>query len=136
MREILFRGKKYGTDEWCYGSLQCFKGYSIFDTIWKHFIHVDYKTVGQYVGLKDRKQHRIFEGDIIRFHKFRDEPDWVGLVEYDESCALYIVKGKRPVLYAANDPGYFEVQLSSIDKDTIEIIGNRWDNIDILESLL
>lgn len=127
MREIKFRGKQRDTGEWSYGSLQCFKGLSIFDSIWKNFLPVDSKTVGQFTGMSDKDGRKIFEGDIIRFNGGYALGRWTGVVEYDDANACFVAKGER-VKFSYNDPGTFKVCLSEIDKPTIEIIGNRWDD--------
>ena len=90
-------------------------------------------TVGQYTGIRDIDGRRVFEGDIIRFCGGYAEGKWVGTIEYDDRNALFLVKGFMPCRRCSLDTGEYRKGLSSIDKDTIEIIGNRWDNIDILE---
>lgn len=119
MREILFRGKRRDTGEWSYGSLQCFKGYSIFDTIWKNFITVNSKTVGQYTGLKDKNDTMIFEGDIVKTVEgpFKVVCEHGAFWLYDE-------------LLLSNDHLDF---LGAYKTEAIEVIGNIYDNPELLE---
>ena len=82
------------------------------------------------------KGTKIFEGDAIKFHKYRGEPDWVGVVKY-EHC-LYMAVGTMPLAYEkriGEEPYYcpFEVQISGIDNTTIKVIGNIHDNPELLK---
>ena len=66
-REILFRGKTYD-GQWIFGDLMT---YADTAQIWeqtengKWNCFVDPATVGQFTGLVDRNQKRIFEGDVV-----------------------------------------------------------------------
>ena len=140
MREILFRGKRISDGAWVYGCLfvddkqekcEILCGYTNYRLAWE----VDPTTVGQFTGLTANSK-KIFEGDVIRFHKYRGEPDWVGVVKY-EHC-LYMAVGRMPLAYEkriGEEPYFcpFEVQISSIDKTTINVIGNIHDNPELLE---
>ena len=149
MREILFRGKRIDNGEWVEGYYvhtrrhHCIITGCIDDgyVVHGHYANdvamevVDPATVGQYTGLTDKNGKKIFDGDIIRFRKFRDEPNWVGVVKY-EICS-YIAKGWMPLAYEKRKGeklsfGGFEVQILGIEKTTIEVIGNIHDNPELL----
>ena len=84
MREILFRGKRCDTGEWVYGYYVranhhwhkhgCHKDWIIVGAAsnggW-FAIHGRYpvitETVGQFTGLYDRKENKIFVGDLIKW---------------------------------------------------------------------
>lgn len=108
MREILFRGKAVGSGEWVYGYLigrvensgrPCQGKFFIdngepFNTA----VEVIPETIGQYIGIKDVKGEKIFEGDILNVegapHRYS--------VEFDAAAASFAVrncKDRRYVTY-------------------------------------
>lgn len=120
MREILFRGKANDTGQWVYGSY--FKennGTSwIFNNKEDCFYLVDDKTVGQYTGLKSRDGRIVYEGDIV---------------------TDTLTKGGKEVRWDKNTAGFY------LDDNGVrfpieyvrfhEIVGNKWDNPDLLKEL-
>ena len=136
MREFLFRGKRVDTGRWIEGSLWYYLGVPKIlsaANVVGYDVHPD--SVGQFVGLTDKNGKKIFEWDVIKFHKFRGEPDWVGVISYEHS--QYVVTGRMPVAYEkriGEEPFYcpFEVSLSGIDKDTIRVIGNTHDTPELV----
>ena len=149
MREILFRAKRIDNGKWVEGTP--YQEYVEFWKEWEWFIQtkhpltnvpymhleINKKTICEFTGLTDKNGKKIFEGDIIKFHKFRGEPDWIGVVKY-EHCS-YIAVGRMPLAYEkriGEEPHFcpFEVQINGIIKDTIKVIGNIHDNPELLRS--
>lgn len=136
MREILFRGKNVLDGTWHYGSLQTFKGFSIFDTDWKNWNAVRGATVGQYTGLTDCVGKKIFEGDI-----FVDmDNQCVGVVEWCHGGFNINWYGKGGLMMeygydeCAGEWGLFETEpCSEIYVDKLEVVGNIHDNPDLLK---
>lgn len=90
MREILFRGKRIDNGEWVYGQYAYLLNARTKDgEPIKHMIFdgtpfgqtVDPSTVGQYTGLTDKNDKKIFEGDILKW-----DSDEYG-TEYNEICS-------------------------------------------------
>lgn len=119
MREILFRGKEIKTGKWVYGCFYYCKGTAYGATFIVvndfGFIEVIPHTVGQYTGLTDKNGVKIFEGDIVK-----NSID-VGLLYYKEKNSAFTVKGW--------EYGYWLWH----DKEDIEVIGNIYDNKDLLK---
>lgn len=134
MREILFRGKDIKTGEWIYGGVvhqTDFYG----DKTDKYFIidgtttqdydigeiyRVDPKTVSQYIGVKDKKGKRIFEGDILY-----DTNKYLCEERYRIFHPMYGMLWK-----SGNDVyNVFEIRDKQKLKKDLKIIGNKWDGI-------
>lgn len=132
MREILFRGKRTDNGEWVYGYVNettvCgASGSKIATVINKKprkpydddWWEIDPSTVGQYTGMDDRNDTKIFEGDIV-------EGNWLGEISryqicYDKGLASFI--GLRGIGYTT----------FTYDLDEFEIIGNVYDNPELLK---
>ena len=125
MREILFRGKRLDNGEWVSGWLKPFlnAGYigksarmCIQDGMYSTNIHeVDPDTVGQYIGLTDSNDTKIFEGDIVRC--------WGG-----ESFGGYYEYTKTILIEAINA---YDILVLLDNSENILVIGNIYDNPDL-----
>lgn len=81
MRTILFRGYNKTIKKWIFG------GYYFYETpkiitpdSWSGAIHVEPETVGQYIGLTDKKKNKIFEHDIVKIENF-NKPLKISFIE-------------------------------------------------------
>ena len=136
MREHLFRGKSVDNNEWVYGDLLRSRG--------KFYIHpascpfeylgelsrfikiyeVDPETVGQYTGLTDKNGKKIFEGDIVR-NRYNE----IGTIRdmHHVYCPSILLYGGYYCGY--KDDGY--IDWAPFCRP--EVIGNKWDNPELLE---
>lgn len=148
MREILFRGKRVDSGEWVEGYYLCQKNNYIGT---KHYIYVfgdkeyneycdedsryevDPATVDEYTGLQDKNGNKIFEGDIV---KIPTESPMIAKV----ICP--IGDGVLYEIIKADDRIYHKLRLRSSDfnvseyefyEKCIEVIGNIFDNTELLE---
>lgn len=131
MRNIKFRGKTGTTEgkKWVYGYLYKIK--SFFSEDYQYFIKnehlqetsVDEDTIGQYTGLKDKNGKEIYEGDIVRT-KYMDKT-FIVWVEYSDEYAEFVTKCKEIL--------FFDEPLSDIGRADREVIGNIYDNPELLE---
>lgn len=130
MREIKFRGKTEG-GEWIKGNLVCYReddGEDVTCIVGDkrnevdacvEFTPVDPKTVGQFTGLYDAEEKEIYEGDIVR-HTIGKKNSLGNFVDdYHDIVAVY-------------DGGSFNVSYLSLCLDYVEIIGNVYDNPELL----
>lgn len=123
-REFKFRGYNKGQQKWFYGNYV--DGYLIngvvestdeYITI-ENWMPVNPDTVGQFIGLKDKKEIKIYEGDIVRVIRSYDEIDFIGEVVFQD-CS-FAIKGDAFTMY--DWPSY-----------EIEVLGNVYENIELLE---
>ena len=163
MREVLFRGKQRDGEKWKFGYFCSFKGSAdifvpfteeeekaneghIFSVVGGLWYSVRSETVGQFTGLTDKNGKKIFEGDILRAKVYEteieDSPvfgrnkirtgnkiDAVWTVEYknfNASCGYFI--------YGKDRRFNRLLTYSVIFNNECEVIGNVYDNPDLLEA--
>ena len=138
MREIIFRGQTGTTEgkKWVYGYL--YKVKSFFSKEYQYFIKnehlqensVDEKTIGQYTGLKDKNGKEIYEGDILL------APEWFGSLEcvciYQQENIVNPIQGFGLYSYDSYFKKY-NTLVESDEWDEFEVIGNIYDNLELLE---
>lgn len=143
MRELLFRGqtRRYGEktknvagdpmpSNWVYGGIfhQNNGGgdFSIiysYDSIEKYIVYAD--TVGQYTGMRDKNDKKIFEGDIVRYVKSQE----LFTVEWHGVFAQFVFfELKKP---SKATRAFKDMFLSS---RYYEVIGNIYDNPELLKN--
>ena len=133
MRNIKFRGKSNG--EWVYGLLlksdkddeyqyliqsENEKCKCCGKELVKYFI-TDEETIGQYTGLKDKNGKEIYEGDIVKV--FTNKEWRIGKIIYEHSEFTIDVTNNKDLKYGR----------TSIIENLTEVIGNIYDNLELLE---
>ena len=134
MREIIFRGKRADNGKWVYGSLLIDPDLEYYNIIGFNYYNsedglereefteeVIPETVGQYTGLKDKNGTKIFEGDIVEGLDYTQEDEGCGIVGFNDGA--FEVSGNNCV-------GTFHENYWGTD---FEVIGNIYDNIELLE---
>ena len=135
MREILFRGQTRKKGEkvrldgspidsnWVYGGIfPNNKGgdfaiiYQQEQKIEKFTVYAD--KVGQYTGLLDKNGKKIFEGDAVWFSDEKER----GVVCFDEIGACFSVRFDT-----------FDAAFDHLYSNELEIIGNVYDNPELME---
>lgn len=136
-REILFRGKRCSDGKWVYGfyveSKYSWKGHKphkswivpnaisnggFFNVLGRYAVNDD--TVGQYTGLKDKNGTEIYEGDIISFVDGLKQVNG----EWIDNEHIYSVE--------YSEASFKGVCGLSKCLDAVEVIGNIYDNQDLL----
>ena len=139
MREILFRGKATSPlrdGEWVYGSLLA-ESENTFPIIAQSYDNdedwiaidgwstVDAKTVGQYTGLTDKNDKKIFEGDIVDC--WSEGINAQGEVQQRRD-GLWIIypAWKKHIMWGLCPDEY--------SNTTVEVIGNIHDNPELIKA--
>ena len=128
MREILFKAKRKDNGEWVEGGyfsepytekkfIICWNSFGLG---FNEFIEVEPDTICQYTGLVDKNGQKIWENDIVR-NKKGD----IGVAQWFEEHAAFMIwnKTKNCVCYLAEN-----------DFSKIEVNGNVFDNLELLEA--
>lgn len=140
MRDILFRAKRIDNGEWVYGYY--IKTHDYLDNREIHLIvgidstsfpaneitdtnEIDPETLGEFTGLIDKKNVRIFEGDVIQCELA------VGTVAYqtgaDDNFLTGFIVLWTSERYLRQELGFWATQRD------ITVISNIYDNPELLE---
>lgn len=85
----------------------------------------------QSTGLKDKNGKEIFEGDILKVAN--NDSSWFEVVKYDHDKAMFISKEMNLKYEVPETPLY---DLFSPYLFKVEVIGNIWENPDLLGTKL
>jgi uncharacterized phage protein (TIGR01671 family) len=133
MREILFRGKRVDNGEWVYGYYFSSERDIEDGFVWRdipqiqqrygdHYQYFDVipETIGQYTGLTDKNGKKIFEGDIVE-----------GFLSLHPDRKIHQVVYEDNGFYYRDEDG---VGWHPDHITCVEVIGNIFDNPELLES--
>ena len=123
MRTIRFRGKSQKTGEWLYGDLirnvegafAIVPPYEIsMNNYYRNYV-VDKETIGQFTGLCDESGKAVYEGDLLRGYDNN-----VIAVVWSDACFCGCISNTI-------------VSLRILDVEDRDVIGNIYDNKELLE---
>ena len=123
MRTIRFRGKSQKTGEWLYGDLVrnvegAFAIVPPFEMSMNDYCgnyEVDKETIGQFTGLCDESGKAVYEGDLLRGYDNN-----VIEVVWSDACFCGCISNTI-------------VSLRILDVEDRDVIGNIYDNKELLE---
>lgn len=131
MREIKFRGKRVDNGEWVIGDLMWHKRFMELkpyikekDTGQIEWFEVKPHTVGQYTGLKDRREKEIYRNDIVKCAY------GIGKVVFNAGCFMveWIGDGEAYMEFLFSKDGMYRRE----GDEVFEVIGNIHDNQELL----
>lgn len=141
--EVEFRGKSKHDGQWLYGDCLHFNNSIVIiphigiETIDVENLEVIPETLGQYIVIKDIHGNKVFRGHIVKVKETiytdcsREEIEEIREYTGEVVCHQY---GWYIAEKIDNGIRYHSLWLWNIEgenDDTMEIIGNRWDNPEI-----
>lgn len=78
----------------------------------------------QYIGIHDVNDNEIYRGDIITFAKTYNSKTYVGIVQYHNDVAGFMIETIHGEYWHS-----FEFGLGTVD---LKVIGNKYENPDLL----
>lgn len=125
MREILFRGKDADSGLWCYGELTFSRDRKPYIRFLTHNGYLEREvmpeTVGQFTGFVDKNKKRIFEDDILASTYEEENVVHELVLWYNNGWHIRWKQAEPDVIWQQDMDRYSE------------IVGNIWDNPELLE---
>ena len=93
---------------------------------------VEYESVSQYTGLKDKNGKEIYEGDIVLLHN--EFADWIGSVIFDEGAFKLSINHSwgNSIRHFSKTDVFEDMGARTTLNNTYEIIGNIYENPELL----
>lgn len=134
MREYIFRGRDF-FGKWHEGYLSG-RG-ELVKIAPKSEYWVDYyvkpETVGQYIGLTDVNGKRIYEGDVLRLTQSGGDEEEITVEDY------VVQFSEKKNCYEMQFVGFLEngfpdelIKQHEVEVYHAEVVGNKWDNPELL----
>lgn len=133
-RKIRFRGISKCKDEhWIYGDVVHKRNGDVYinNPIFGG-TDVENESIGQFTGLLDINGKEVYEGDIVRSCEYKDIKH---IVSYDDKIAAFVAVGIDENT-GTNLETKCHITQEWIDNYPKEVIGNIYDNKDLIENLL
>lgn len=145
MDRYLYKAKRINNGEWVTGSLltcedgTCKIATSLLEVktngpILVCAYDVDRDTICQCIGLKDKNGNLIWENDIIKTFEAGEEWCLSKIIFADTSLGCGWKTTDIKSLSKYNNNLFKEVSFGSFDSKSVEVVGNIFDNKELLES--
>lgn len=133
MREIKFRAWDVENNKMIQSYAHVSK-YGQFYTTWTSTDSEREYIPMQYTGLKDKNGGKeIFEGDVVRIEDYYENVR-IGIIAFDSGTYKLQNLGQNFYYQFGSDGEYDWESIENVDEDNIEILGNIYENPELLDN--
>lgn len=111
----------------------CTREFLIRTTMYSDYFDIQDMILMQYTGLKDKNEKEIYEGDILKI------PEWLWQDNQEICVCIYAEKHQTNEvigfgLYIKDGySGEYKISVPSDEWDEFEVIGNIYENLELLK---